>query len=370
MRVLRGDAQKTTEEELRWLWLAWLVAAEVWDDEAWSELAASAVGLARESGALTILPIALHYRAGVHIHAGEFAAAATLIEEADTITDATGNAPARYGSLLLVAWQGEEPHASSELARGLDDASTRGEGRAIGLDNYFLATLLNGQRRYAEALAAAQVACEHDDLGVFGFALVELIEAAVRSTSPDVAVEALRALEARTVGADTDWALGVLARSRALLSTDALADSLYQESIERLGRTRIVVHLARAHLIYGEWLRREHRRIEARDQLRVAHEMFDGMGAGAFAERAHRELRATGATALRRSVPPQHALTAREAQVAALAGQGHTNAEIGSQLFIGARTVEYHLKNVFTKLSISSRRELQGALTMSETPRR
>ncbi len=259
---------------------------------------------------------------------------------------------------------GERNHTRPASSRwGLDDAKARGEGRAISLDNYFLATLYNGHCQYAEALLAAQIACDHDDLGVFGFALVELIEAAARCTSPDVAVEALRALEARTVGAGTDWALGILARSRALLSADAVAESLYVESIERLGRTRIVLHLARAQLIYGEWLRRENRRIDARDQLRPAYDMFDRIGAGAYAERARRELRATGEMAVSRSLPPQHALTSREAQVAALAGHGQTNPEIGSQLFISPRTVEYHLKNVFSKLSIASRREILDAFT-------
>jgi DNA-binding CsgD family transcriptional regulator len=362
LRVFREHTQQSGAESLRWLWLAWLLAGELWDDESWEELATRAVQLARESGALTVLPIALNYRAGVHVHAGEFAAAATLIEESDAITRATSNARPWYASLLLIAWRGDEPHASDQLAIATADAIRRGEGRAVSQGAFFVATVCNGNARYEEALAAAQRACEHDDLGVFGFALVELIEAAVRCGSHDVAVEALRELETRTVGAGTDWALGTLARSRAMLSSGAAADSLYVEAIERLGRSRIVVHLARAHLLYGEWLRREGRRLDAREQLRVAFEMLDGIGADAFAERAHRELRATGETARQRSVDTRDALTPQEAQIAELAGQGRTNHEIGSELFISPRTVEYHLKKVFTKLGVSSRRDLRHAL--------
>lgn len=366
LRIFRELTQHTGEESLRWIWLAWLLAGDLWDDGTWDELAARAVQFARESGALTLLPLALNYRASVHIHAGEFAAAATLIEECDTITTATGNAPAMYASLLLDAWRGNEPHASNQLAYGMTNARIRGEGRAVSQGYYFTATLCNGLGRYQEALTSAQQACEHDDVGVFGFALVELIEAAARSNSHDAAAEAVRELEARTVGAGTDWALGVLARSRALLATGAAAESLYLESIERLGRTRVVVHLARARLLYGEWLRREGRRLDARDQLRVAYEMLDSIGADAFAERARRELRATGETARQRSVATRHALTAQEAQIAELARQGRTNPEIGGELFISPRTVEYHLKKVFTKLGISSRRGLRSALAALE----
>jgi len=364
--VFRDHSQQATEDDLRWLWLAWLLAGEVWDDQAWNEIAARAVQLAREYGALTMLPLTLNYRASVHIHAGEFAAAASLIEESDAIASATGNARPWYASLLLAAWRANEPQASSQLASGMTDAGVRGEGRGVSQGGYFSAILCNGLGRYQEALAAAQLACEYDDLGVFGFALVELIEAAARTMSHDVGVEALRNLESRTLGAGSDWALGILARSRALLSTGPEADSLYLEAIERLERSRIVVHLARARLLYGEWLRREGRRLDARDQLRVAHEMLDKIGAGAFAERARRELRATGEAARQRSDATRNSLTAQELQVAELARQGHTNPEIGGELFISARTVEYHLKKVFTKLGITSRRELRSALAALE----
>ncbi|HEX6657268.1 MAG TPA: LuxR C-terminal-related transcriptional regulator, partial [Ilumatobacter sp.] len=196
----------------------------------------------------------------------------------------------------------------------------------------------------------------------YGLALVELIEAAVRSGADDASAVALRELEQRTVPSGTDWALGMLARSRALVQRGEAAESLYQEAISRLERTRIAVDLARAHLLYGEWLRREGRRVDARAQLRVAHEMFSGFGAEAFADRARAELSATGETARKRSVESQDVLTPQETQIARLTAEGHTNPEIGSQLFISPRTVEYHLSKVFTKLGISSRRELRQAL--------
>jgi len=362
LRILSDPARRDGDEPARWLWLAWLLAGDVWDDGTWEELATRAVRHARESGALTMLPLALNYRAGVHIHAGEFDAANTLVEEADSISAATGYSRPWYGSLLLVAWRGHEPGASNQLARAMADATERREGRALSQGHYFTATLCNGLGRYADALAAARQACEHDDLGVRGFALVELIEAASRTSSHDVAADALRELEARTLSAGTDWALGILARSRALVSDGPAADALYLESIERLGGSRIVVHHARARLVYGEWLRREGRRLEAREQLRTAYESLDRIGAAAFAERARRELRATGETARKRSVATRDRLTPQEAQIAELARQGRTNPEIASELFISARTVEYHLKKVFTKLSIGSRRDLRIAL--------
>ena len=360
-----------SEDDKRWLWLACPVAPEpvapdLWDDETWHRLTARAVTLARDSGALTALPIALTYRASVHVHAGEFAAASALIEEADAISEATGNAPLPYTSLLLAAWRGQEAQASQLIEADVRDANTRGEGRAIGLAEYATAVLYNGLGRYEDALAAARRACEHDDLGFFGWALVELVEAAGRSGRPEEARTTLGRLEERTRFAGTDWALGIQARSCALLSEDEEADVLYREAIERLARSRVVVHSARAHLLYGEWLRRKNRRVDAREQLRTAHETFSRIGAEAFAERARRELLATGETVRKRTLEARDQLTAQEAQIARLAAQGHTNPEIGAQLFISARTVEYHLRKVFLKLDISSRKELRQALPDAE----
>jgi tetratricopeptide (TPR) repeat protein len=223
LQAFRDEAEGTDDEIMRWLWLACPVAPEpvapdLWDDDTWHELATRAVRLAREAGALTVLPIALVYLAGVHVHAGEFAAASALIEEAEVVTAATGNAPLRYTSLLLVAWRGHEARALELIEADVRDAAARGEGRVLGLAGYVTAVLYNGLGRYDDALAGAQRACEHEDLGFFGWSLAELVEAAARSDAPDLAAAALASLEERTRAAGTDWALGVQARSRALLS--------------------------------------------------------------------------------------------------------------------------------------------------------
>ncbi len=351
-----------TEDDIRWLWLACRIAPDLWEDETWHELATRQLRLARDAGALTVLPLAATYRAGVHVHAGEFAAAAALIEEADAITAATGNAPLMYTSLVLAAWRGQEAQAVELIEASREDATRRGEGRAVTLAEYATAVLYNGLGRYQAALAAAQRACEYDDLGLFAWALIELVEAAARSREPELAADALEQLSERTRLSGTDWALGVEARSRALLSDGRAAEDFYLEATERLGRCRIRVHLARTHLLYGEWLRRENRRIDARETLRAAHEMFSAMGAEAFAERAARELLATGEKARKRTADTRGQLTAQETQIAELAREGHSNPEIGAQLFISPRTVEYHLHKVFTKLEISSRNELQRVL--------
>ena len=353
------------EGDMRWLWLACRIATDLWDDETWNELAARQVQLARDAGALNILPIALTYRAGVCVHAGEFAAAAALIEEAAAITQATGAAPFMYTSLVLAAWRGQEARALELIAAGLKDAAARGEGRVITLAEYATAVLHNGLGHYQAAFAAAQRACEHEDIGLFGWALVELVEAGARTSEPEAAAAALRQLSERTRASGTDWALGIEARSRALLSDGPAADALYREAVERLARSRIAIHLARAHLVYGEWLRREQRRAEAREHLRAAHGMFGRFGAAAFAERARRELQATGETVRKRTVDTRDALTVQEAQVARLAAEGHTNPEIGAQLFISPRTAEYHLHKVFSKLGVSSRRQLRHHLALA-----
>jgi DNA-binding CsgD family transcriptional regulator len=358
---MSGDDGRT-EDEIRWLWLACRIAPDLWEDETWHELATRQLALARDAGALTVLPLAATYRAGVHVHAGEFASASALIEEADAITEATGNAPLGYTSLVLAAWRGQEAPALKLIAASREDAVGRGEGRAITLAEYATAVLENGLARYQAAFAAAQRACEHEDLGLFGWALIELIEACVRSREPELAADAFERLSERTRLSGTDWALGVEARSRALLSKGQHAEDLYLEATERLGRCRIKVHLARTHLIYGEWLRRENRRTDAREPLRAAHELFASMGAEAFAERAARELLATGERARKRTSDTRGQLTAQETQIAELAREGRSNPEIGAQLFISARTVEYHLHKVFAKLSITSRNELNRVL--------
>jgi ATP/maltotriose-dependent transcriptional regulator MalT len=320
------------------------------------------VELARQAGALTVLPIALRSRIFVHVFAGELDEGATLMQEVRAVTEVTGTQLAAYGAVALAAWRGREAEAAELITATIDDVTSRGEGMGLSISFHARALLYNGLGRYAEARTAAQQAGEHDDLGIFAWAQTELIEAASRSGAPEVAAAALERLAETTRPAGTDWALGIEARSRALLSADDTAEDLYREAIERLGRTRIRVEVARAHLLYGEWLRRRGRRLDARQQLRTAHEMCTAMGLEAFAERARRELLATGETIRDRGVETREELTAQEAQIARLAGDGKTNPEIGAELFISSRTVEWHLRKVYPKLGISSRRQLKEAL--------
>jgi DNA-binding CsgD family transcriptional regulator len=350
------------DEDLRWLWLLSPISHDVWEDETWHQLTARAVTSARSTGVLTSLPVALSYRAGVEVQSGEFATASALIEEADAINQATGNTPLRYASLVLAAWRGQEARVRELSESSIRDARTRGEGRAIAWARYATAVLSNGTGSYPAALAAAQQACEHDDLGLLNWALPELVEASARTGSPDLAATALHRLEERTHAIETGWARGIRARTRALVSDGADADRLYREAVDRLAESRLDLHRARAQLLYGEWLRRENRRVDAREQLRVAHAMFDRIGADGFAERARRELLATGETVRKRRADTLDELTAQEAQVARLARDGQTNPEIGAQLFMSPRTVEWHLRKVFSKLGVSSRKELRGAL--------
>ncbi len=347
----------------RWLWLACRLAQDLWDDELWHLLATRGVRVARETGALNLLPNALNYLAVLNVHSGAFATAAELTDEVDSITQATGIPPLKYSAAILAVARGDPTQAQALLEWGRRNATERGEGSAVGATSWLTALLHNGHGRYGEALAAARQACEHEDVIFYGWALVELIEAGVRGGQPEEAAAALARLTERTGTSGTEWALGIEARCRALLSDD---EPLYQESVEHLARSRAVVELARSRLLYGEWLRRENRRVDAREQLRAAHEMFSQMGAAAFAERARRELAATGETVRKRSVETVDELTTQEAQVARLAAQGHTNPEIGAQLFISPRTVEYHLHKIFPKLGISSRRELRRALRGAE----
>jgi DNA-binding CsgD family transcriptional regulator len=351
-----------TARDARWLWLACRLAADLWDDELWYELATRGLRVARDTGALRVLPIAATYRASLHVHAGAFDAASALIEEADALVQATEMAPLKYASLMLAAWRGDEAEALELFEAGRREATARGEGLGLGVLEWATALLYNGHGRYAEALAVAQQGCEQDDAGLYAWTLVELIEAGVRSGATDASSAALDRLSGRTQASGTDWALGIEAGSRALLSDGRDAEPLYREAVERLARTHGVVHLARARLLYGEWLRRQSRRVDAREELRAAHDTFSRIGAEGFAERARGELLATGETAPRRTVETRDVLTPQEAQIARMASDRQTNPEIGAKLFISPRTVEYHLRKVFTKLDISSRKELRGAL--------
>ena len=367
LQAIRNETLDGPAEIMSWLLLTPIVQSmtvfELWDDDAFHELATRAVRLARDTGALALLPVALVYRSGVHLFGGEFVAAESLVQEADAIAAATGNARLLYAWLLVVAWRGVEAEATEFINAGLENPTARSEGRVVALAGYAAAVLNNGLGRYEAAMDGAKGASDDGDFGYSSAALPELIEGATRSGKPEVASVALRRLEERTLASGTDWALGVLARSRALMSEGEDADALYREAIARLERTRIRVELARARLLYGEWLRREGRRVDARDQLRTAHEMFSRFGAEAFAERARRELLATGETARKRTDETREVLTPQEAQIARLAADGQTNPQIGAELFISPRTVEYHLRKVFPKLDISSRKELRNALT-------
>jgi DNA-binding CsgD family transcriptional regulator len=356
----RADDADTADN--RWLWLACRIAADLWDHTTWEVLATRGLRLARESGALSIVPMAASFRAGVHIHAGEYRAAWALLEESSAVTQATGVTPLLQAKPVIEAWRGREEEALALIERGRRLAAARGQGLALSMIDNAHAVLMNGLGRYEEARAAAELACAHGEHSLFANVLVERIEAAVRSDRPQSAAEALETLAARTQASGSDWALGLEARSRALVTRGPAAEELYQEALRRLAHALVPPYLARARLVYGEWLRRQNRRVDARRQLRAAHDTLSRIGAEAFAERARRELAATGETVRRLPVETRDVLTPQEAQVARLAERGHTNPEIGAQLFISPRTVEYHLHKVFTKLDIRSRRELRAAL--------
>jgi DNA-binding CsgD family transcriptional regulator len=335
-------------------------AHDLWDEAIIEQLSTAVVRQARDAGALDVLPRALVYRAGAHLLAGEFATATTLIEEANSISASTDHlAPVRYHSLLLTAWRGNPTEAVKLIEAAAADGTARGEGRLLGLTGYATAVLYNGLGRYEEAVAAARQACQYEDLGFHGWCLFELIEAATRTGDVATAEAVAQRFEEEAGVSGTDWRLGAVANARALVADDEHADELYTEAIEHLARTRVVVHLARTRLHYGEWLRRVNRRVDARRQLTEAHEMFTRMGAQAFAERTRRELVATGEKVRKQPTTSGSELTAQEAQIARLAGDGLTNQEIGAQLFISTHTVEWHLRKVFAKLGIKSRRQLR-----------
>ena len=354
------DRETSAEVELRWLWLAATAASHLWDFDRHDRYSSRHLQLTRDAGALTQLPGTLGMRAHVMFEAGELATAASLIEEAQVAREAMGTNVVSYPALHLAALRGREAEAAALASTAKEKAAARGDGAGITLSEWSLAILWNGLGRYDQALAAAaQASTDPARIVTPNLALVELIEAAVRAGSPERATAAMRRLAESTSVAGTDAALGFEARSRALLSEGEDAHRLYQEAIERLGRTRLRAELARAHLLYGEWLRRENRRIDAREQLRASYQMLTAMGMDGFAERARRELLATGETVRKRTVDTLTDLTAQEAQIAKLARDGHTNQEIAATLFISPRTVEWHLGNVFTKLGITSRKDLR-----------
>jgi DNA-binding CsgD family transcriptional regulator len=353
----------TDDEARRTLWLAGgraniIVAVELWDPEALHALAARQAQFARDAGALMHLQLALSFLARSHILAGELTTAALTVDEDRLIAEATGNPPLGNARMTLAAWRGEEALASELIDATAQEAAARGWTS----NAYASAVLYNGLGRHDAARDAAWQVFERDPVPFGPFLVPELAEAASRTGDDALVSAALDWLSERTRVTPTEWVLGIEARVRALLSEGDAADRLYRESIERLDRTRVRVELARAHLLYGEWLRRENRRVDAREQLRTAHDMLDTMGIEAFAERARRELLATGETARKRTVETRDELTAQEAQIARLARDGLSNPAIGTRLFISPRTVEYHLHKVFTKLDIGSRNQLARVL--------
>ncbi|MGW1037636.1 helix-turn-helix transcriptional regulator [Streptomyces antibioticus] len=371
LEPLANEELTTREATVRWL-LSAPVALEAfihyaWDLNAWDTLSSRAVRLARDIGALGALQPALVYASGVHIHTGDFAEAARMIDEADAIAAATGHAPHKYATLVLAAWRGDEGIAADFIKDARASAAQRGEVSLLGATGYIQGVLLNGLARYDEALAAARSGVEHDGFNFSGLSLVEHIEAATRCGEVDQARTSLGRLIEFTRAADSGWARGVTARSQALLTDGDEADGLYRLAIKELTHDRVAVEAARTHLLYGEWLRRSRHRSLAREHLRMAHKMFDTMGANAFAERARRELLATGEHVRARSTKPVTALTPQESQIAALAAKGMTNPSIGAELFISPHTVEWHLRKVYTKLGINSRRALPDALAV-ESP--
>ncbi|MEO3867389.1 AAA family ATPase [Nonomuraea sp. B12E4] len=358
------DHKALTEEEPRPLWLAFSAAMAVWDDDACRTLAERHLSLARDLGALAELPLALSSRITVHLFEGDLEEVESLVAEVQAISAATGLRVTDFGAPALAAWRGREAEAEELIWTISHEAGARGEGARVTVADWARAVLYNGLGRYDLARAAAESACADPSTpgALTQWAPAELVEAAVRSGEHELARQAVERLARSAETGRSDWAAGVVARSRALVSKQDEAEKLYREAIERLGRTRLRPDLARAHLLYGEWLRRERRRIEARRQLRTAYRLFSAMGMTAFAERAARELRATGETA-QRGAPAGGDLTPREGQIARLATKGLTNSEIGSQLFVSPRTVEYHLRNVFAKLDITSRSQLELVLT-------
>jgi DNA-binding CsgD family transcriptional regulator len=353
-------------EDARWLWFACWAAADLWDDKSWDLLSARQLDLVRSAGALSAIPFALTARSAVHLVSGDVHTAASQIDEIRAVSDATGIVAPPYGPLWLAALRGRDAEVSQLVETMVSEAVARGEGYALADAELVTALLDNALGRYEAAVSVFGPDGERSyDVNSPPRAVAEVIEAAARCGRYELATSLLDRLADMARASGTDWVLGIESRSRALLSEGHSAEALYREAIERLAHTLLRLELARAHLLYGEWLRRERRRTDARGQLRTALEMFTSMGIEAFAARAQRELMATGERVRERSVETRDVLTAQEAQIARLAREGLSNAEIGARLFISQHTVAYHLRKVFSKLGISSRNQLGRVLPES-----
>ncbi|MGI5290066.1 helix-turn-helix transcriptional regulator [Nonomuraea polychroma] len=371
LRALAGFRTEgiSREEGLGWLPLACRTAHNVWDFDSYSVLSQKLVDLARETGALPVLPPALLLLLSARVLAGELAVADALVAEAMTIGEVTGSRfMAQYGALVAEPWRGREAATRQVIEAITRDTALQGEGKVLTATQWASSVLYNGLGRYEEAYVAAERGAEHpQELGLSTWSMIEFVEAAVRSGRPARAAEVAQRLDEMAQASGTDWALGTSASVRAQVSDGPAAETLYREAIERLSRADVRMMLARTRLLYGEWLRRESRRVDAREQLGIAYEMLSQMGAEAFAERARRELQATGETMRKRPVEARTTLTAQEAQIARLAGDGLTNPEIGAQLFISPHTVEWHLRKVFVKLGVASRKQIRAALLEDTT---
>jgi len=356
------------DECLRWSPFATAAGNALWDDDGVRAVCERQIQIARDAGALGQLPPHLLALGNAAARGGDFAATASHIAEANAITEATGTRLPPHTEMLVLAMRGSEAEAVSLIERTIEPVADVRHGIAATTAHWAAAVLYNGLGRYEDARAAAKAAISAPlDMFAAMWSLPELVESAARTGAPDVARDAVERLTETTRPAGTDWGLGVEARSRALVSKGPVAEGLYLEAVERLGRTKLRADLARSHLLYGEWLRREHRRVDARAQLRAAHDHFTSMGMDAFAERARTELLATGEKARKRIVETRDELTTQERQIAQLARNGLSNPEIGTRLFLSPRTVEWHLRKVFTKLEIHSRHELSNALPSSES---
>jgi len=363
-----AEGEIARAEGLRWGWLVSIAAQALWDDEGWWAVNDRQVQSVREAGLLVHLPIYLGSLSAAAALHGDLDMAESLLAEADAVAEATGTRVARYAAMVLASFRGREAEASAVIQVEVSKAAAGGQGSGIHWGRWLSALLYNGLGRYEQALAEAQGASEHVlESAVSAWARIELIEAASRTGQTRLAAAALERLVEATSACDSDWGLGILARSRALLSEGEDAERSYREAIERLSRTRLRPELARAQLVYGEWLRRENRRLDARGQLRIAYDQFTTIGMQAFAERARTELQATGEHVRRHTVETRDDLTAQERQIAELARDGLSNPEIGARLFLSPRTVEWHLRHVFVKLGIRSRRELTKALPVPDS---
>ncbi|WP_225849961.1 AAA family ATPase [Streptomyces sp. HPF1205] len=367
-KVMPALVDYPAQDLLAWGWATCGVSCALWDDRVMHETYARAVEVARSAGALTELPIYLASLGISTVMAGDLAAATAIVAESEAVAAATGMPIAQHTKLLLTAVQGKETEAADLIADTIEWASADGQTNAVTCAHWAAAVLYNGLGRYERALPAARTIRRIDQAFVAMWVLPELVEAASRVGEETVAREALQGLVDAAGMCDTDWARGILARSRALLSEGAAAEDLYREAVERFGRTRLRPELARAHLLYGEWLRRERRRAEAQEHLHAAYGMFVSIGMEAFAERARRELLVSGEAVGKRgpAAPSSDELTEQERQIALLARDGFSNSEVAARLFLSPRTVEWHLRKVFTKLAITSRRQLRTALPVSE----